>query len=111
MGGHCIKTNGGQNGSEEENIDRKKKDIKNFKKEREDADNKINKKVMMEIAVSDVDRDCSSSRKPSLAGMHRGTSLVSAGRPQGTIVSMKSNVNNKDIEEFEDANNGQENVE
>ena len=38
-----------------------------------------------------MDRDVASSHKPSLAGMHRGSSLHDGGyHPQGTIVSANS---------------------
>ena len=44
--------------------------------------------------MSDVDRDYSSQHKPSLKGMHRGSSLVEDYRLKGTIVSNKSGAQN-----------------
>ena len=44
---------------------------------------------MVDIAVSDVDRDLKSSQKASLIGMHRGSSLHGY-YPKGTIVSDNS---------------------
>tara|TARA_B110000305_G_C19027377_1_gene442146 strand:+ start:109 stop:408 length:300 start_codon:yes stop_codon:yes gene_type:complete len=99
MGARCMKTSekGGYGMGEEENIDRKKKDIKNFSKDRTESENKLTPKVMMDIAISDVDKDFSSSHKPSLAGLHRGSSLAGVYLPQGTIRSMGSHANQQNM--------------
>ena len=89
MGRQCVKNNNfnGDHQDDHDDLDRKKKDIKLIThKKREADDGGRAKQVVIDIAVSDVDRDIASSQKPSLAGMHRGSSFA-AYQPQGTIVS------------------------
>ena len=89
MGQNCRR-NAQDDQLDSEDVDRTKKDIKLIAKKKDEDNSKKSREVIIDVAVSDVDQDVSSSKKPSLIGMHRGSSMMDGKYPSGTIVSDSS---------------------